>query len=134
MAVTLINPDGVYKPDTYWQASVSQGTKIIHLSGQGSWDEAGRTVGPGNLATQSEQAFINVGRALIGLGASFEDVAKLHVYIVNWSPEMRPAYLEGKARAAKALNVDLTKPVTLIGVQALVVPELMIEIEAIAVL
>ena len=76
-------------------------------------------MGPGDLAAQVEQAFLNVGTALAAVGGSFDDVAKLVVYVVDWSEGKMPALGEGVARAAARLGADLTKPVTLISVTGL---------------
>lgn len=133
MAVQVVNPDGVFKPDSYFQASVSTGTKLICLSGQVALDEQGRVVGS-DLAAQSEQAYRNVFFALKGVGASFNDVAKLTVYIPNWSPEKMELLVSGAVRAAQTLGFDPRRPMTLIGVAALASPDLLIEVEAMAVL
>ena len=64
----------------------------------------------------------------------FADVAKLTVYVVNWSPKMMPTLGEGVGRAIGDLDIDLLRPMTLIGVVSLGEPDLLIEIEATAVL
>lgn len=133
MAVTLTNPDGIFKPDTYFQASVSTGSKIICLSGQVSLDENGALVGSGDLASQSEQVYRNIFHALKGLGATFNDVAKLTAYVPNWTPEKMAPLVAGATRAAQELGFDPRKPITLVGVAALADPELLIEVEAMAV-
>ncbi|GAA1683458.1 RidA family protein [Kribbella yunnanensis] len=106
MAVTLINPERLPKPDVYRQLSIAQ----------------------------VEQAYLNIGNALKEIGGSFDDVAKLTVYVVDWSPEKFPLLGEGVARAAAILGVDPVKPITLISVGGLGEPDLMVEVEATAVL
>ncbi len=86
------------------------------------------------LAGQVEQAYRNVATALAGVGGSFADVAKLTVYVVDWTPDRMAGIGEGIARAAAAIGADLVKPVTLIGVAALAEPDLLVEVEAVAVL
>jgi enamine deaminase RidA (YjgF/YER057c/UK114 family) len=76
----------------------------------------------------------NVGTALQAAGATFADVAKLTVYVVDWSPEKMAALGEGLGRASGELGIDSVRPVTLIGVAALAEPDLLIEVEAVAVL
>ena len=68
------------------------------------------------------------------MGGSFDDVAKLTLYIVDWSEEKLPALGEGVGRAAARLGVDPIKPVTLLSVSALGEPDLLVEIDAVAVL
>lgn len=97
-------------------------------------DAEGSPVGSGDLAAQVEQAYRNLITALAGAGATWEDVAKLTVYVVDWSPEKFAALFEGAVRVAQELGFDPIKPTTLIGVAALGEPDLLIEVEAIAVL
>jgi enamine deaminase RidA (YjgF/YER057c/UK114 family) len=85
VGVEVVNPDGIYKPTTYFRASVSSGTKIISLAGQVAVDRMGKLVGAGDLAAQTEQAYRNVHLALKELGASFSDIARLTVCVVDWS-------------------------------------------------
>ncbi|MGH3760821.1 RidA family protein [Actinophytocola sp.] len=106
----------------------------MFLAGQVARDADGRPVGEGDLAAQVEQAYLNIGTALTEVGGSFDDVAKLTVYVVGWDAGMMPALGEGVARAAAKLGADLIKPVTLLGVQALGEPDLLVEVEATAVL
>jgi enamine deaminase RidA (YjgF/YER057c/UK114 family) len=75
-----------------------------------------------------------VATALAEVGGSFDDVAKLTFYVVDWTPDKMPALLEGISRAAAKLRVTPTPPTTLIGVAALDVPDHLVEIEATAIL
>ncbi|MFI6477782.1 RidA family protein [Nonomuraea sp. NPDC050663] len=134
MAVTLINPDGLPKPDVYRQLSIATGSRLVFLAGQVARDAEGRKVGEGDFAAQVEQAYLNVGTALTEIGGSFDDVAKLTIYVVDWSEDKFPLLGEGVARAAQKMGVDPVKPITLLGVAALGEPDLMVEVEATAVL
>lgn len=134
MAVKLFNPEGLPKPDVYRQLSIAEGSRIVFLAGQVARDADGNPVGAGDFAAQVEQAYLNIGRALAEIGGSFDDVAKLTIYVVDWSPEKYPLLGEGVSRAAAKLGVDPTKPITLLGVSALGEPDIMVEVEATAVL
>ena len=134
MAVQLVNPDGLPKPEAYRQLSIATGSRLVFLAGQVARDADGNPVGDGDLAAQVEQAYLNIGMALAGIGGSFNDVAKLTIYIVDWSPDKMPLLGEGVARAAAKLGVDPVKPITLLGVSALGEPDLLVEVEATAVL
>jgi enamine deaminase RidA (YjgF/YER057c/UK114 family) len=134
MAVTLVNPDGLPKPDVYRQLSIASGSRLVFLAGQVARDGEGRPVGAGDLAAQVEQAYRNIGTALNEIGGSFDDVAKLTIYVVDWHPDKMPLLGEGVARAAAAMGVDPVKPITLLGVAALGEPDLLVEVEATAVL
>ena len=79
----------------------------MYVSGQVARDEAGRPVGAGDLAAQVEQVYLNLAAALAGVGGTFDDIAKLTCYVVDWRPELMAALGE---------------------------PDLLVEVEAIAVL
>ena len=134
MTVQLLNPEGIPQPEHYRQVAVATGTRTVYMAGQVARTAAGEPVGAGDLAAQVEQAYVNVGTALAAAGASFDDVAKLTVYVVDWTPEKLADLGAGVARAAERLGVDLVKPVTLLGVSALGEPDLLTEVEAVAVL
>ncbi|MFJ4968223.1 RidA family protein [Streptomyces sp. NPDC088755] len=133
MAITLLDPEGLPKIGVYRQVAVATGSKLVFIAGQVAWDADGTTVGA-DLAAQVERCYLNIGTALAGAGGSFDDVAKLSVYVVDWTPEKMPQFLEGAARAAAKLGVTPVPPGTLVGVAALDVPEHLVEIEATAVL
>jgi enamine deaminase RidA (YjgF/YER057c/UK114 family) len=134
MTITLVNPNGLPKPDVYRQLSIATGSKLVFLAGQVARDADGNKVGEGDFAAQVEQAYVNIGTALAEVGGSFDDVAKLTIYVVDWTPEKFPLLGEGVARAAAKLGVDPVKPITLISVAGLGEPDLMVEVDATAVL
>jgi enamine deaminase RidA (YjgF/YER057c/UK114 family) len=134
MAITFVNPSGLPKIDVYRQVSIASGSRLIFIAGQVAWDAEGITVGERDLAAQIEQCYLNVATALAEVGASFDDVVKLTVYVVDWTPDKMPALLEGISHAAAKLGVTAAPPATLIGVAALDVPDHLVEIEATAIL
>ncbi|MFP8959551.1 RidA family protein [Streptomyces nanhaiensis] len=134
MAITLVNPEGLPAIDVYRQVSVASGSKLVFVAGQVAWDAEGNTVGAGDLAAQVEQCYLNVATALAGVGGTFDDVAKLNVHVVDWTPDKMPLLLEGISRASAKLGTTPVPPATLLGVAALDVPEHLVEVEATAVL
>ncbi|TDQ47224.1 RidA family protein [Actinorugispora endophytica] len=135
MAITLVNPEGLPKVDIYRQVSVATGSKLVFVAGQVARDADGGKVGEGDIAAQVEQCYLNLGTALAAVGASFDDVAKLTAYIVDWTPDKMPLIMEGIARAAAKMGVTpAVPPLTGIGVAALAEPDLMVEVEATAVI
>ena len=134
MTITLVNPSGLPEIDVYHQVSVATGSRLVFIAGQVSWDADGVTVGAGDLAAQVEQCYLNVGAALAGVGGSFDDVAKLTCYVVDWTPDKMPALLEGISRAGALLGLTPVPPATLLGVAALDLPDHLVEVEATAVL
>ncbi|WP_322985163.1 RidA family protein [Streptomyces sp. S584] len=134
MAITLTNPAGLPEIDVYRQVSVATGSKLVFVAGQVAWGADGVTVGEGDLAAQVEQCYVNVATALAGVGASFDDVAKLNVHVVDWTPDKMPLLLEGISRASARLGATPVPPATLLGVAALAVPEHLVEVEVTAVI
>ncbi|MGO4617489.1 RidA family protein [Nocardia sp. 2YAB30] len=134
MAITFVNPSGLPKIDVYRQVSIASGSRLVFIAGQVAWDADGTTIGEGDLAAQVEQSYLNIGTALTEVGGSFDDVAKLTFYVVDWTPDKMPPLLEGISRAAAKLGTTPAPPTTLIGVAALDVPDHLVEIEATAIL
>ncbi|MFC5805301.1 RidA family protein [Streptomyces formicae] len=134
MAITLINPSGLPAIDAYQQVSIATGSKLVFIAGQVAWNTHGDTVGRGDLTAQVEQCYLNIATALTEIGASFDDVAKLTLYVVDWTPDKMPQLIEGITRAATTLGTTPTPPATLLGVAALDIPEHLVEIEATAII
>lgn len=104
--------------------------RTLYLSGQVAWDSSGKVVGEGDLGAQSKQAADNVRRALEAAGATPADVTLLRAYIVNYSPELAGPVAQGIGSLFQGCEPPAQ---TWIGVQGLAAPELLIELEAIAV-
>lgn len=134
MPIAFLNPTELPAVDAYHQVSIATGTKLVFVAGQVSWDSEGRTVGRGDLAAQVEQCYLNIAAALAAAGGTVDNVAKLTVHVVDWTPDKMPSLLQGIARAAAKLGVTPVPPATLLGVAALDVPDHLVEIEATAVL
>lgn len=128
MAVSMVNPAELPEIDGYHQVSIAAGTKLVFVAGQVAWE-----TGP-DLAAQVEQCYVNVGAALAAAGGSFDNVAKLTCYVVDWMPDKMPALLDGIARGSAKLGTTAKPPASLIGVAALDVPEHLVEVEVTAVL
>ncbi|MFH8618728.1 RidA family protein [Streptomyces sp. NPDC017979] len=134
MPISLINPGGLPEVEVYKQVSIATGSRLVHVAGQVAVDPDGNTVGAGDLAAQVEQSYLNVGTALAAAGGSFDDLAKLNVHVVGWTPDQMPLLLEGIARAARRMGTTPMPPATLLGVAALASPDYLVEVEATAVL
>jgi enamine deaminase RidA (YjgF/YER057c/UK114 family) len=134
MPVELINPDGLPKPDVYAQVGIASGSRTVYLSGQVARTAEGDPVGAGDLAAQAAQALRNVHTALTGAGATFDDIAKVTIYVVDLDEAKLGLLVEGLLRAVGELGVDPVRPTTVLGVASLAEADLLVEIEAIAVL
>jgi enamine deaminase RidA (YjgF/YER057c/UK114 family) len=131
VTIERINPKELIEPHGFTHAvRVTEGT-TIYISGQGAYTADHHLVGPNDYYEQSKQAFTNVLHALRAAGASFSDVVKATYLVVD----LDPIALEGFTRAMnEVLGPDSEHPAaTMIGVQALGYPEMLVEFEVIAV-
>lgn len=128
-----INPASMYDSLQFGfsHATQAQGKTVLHCAGQLAWDASGEVVGKNDLAAQTEQVFKNLNTVLKEAGATPADVVRMRTYIVN----LEPANLEVVGEAIGRFYGDITPPVnTLLGVQSLAMPDLLIEIEMTAVM
>jgi len=129
VALERSNPDGIHTPGAYSHIVRTTGSSLALISGQVGLRADGTLAG-NDLESQARQVFANLGTALESLGATPANVAKITAFIVNWSPELRPALAAGRGD----FFGDELPASTLLGVQALAQPELLIEVEAIVAL
>ena len=130
MSHRYLQPEGLSRPRGYSHVVSAHGTSVF-IAGQVAFDASGRVVGAGDLRAQTEQVFKNLQRALAAAGASVEDLVKMTVFVVDFKPADREVIAEVRSRFIGPAQPPAS---TMVGVQALVLPELMIEIEAIAVI
>lgn len=133
MTIQTMNPPGLAVAQTHTQVAVARGSRTIYLAGQIGQDAQGRLVGAGDLAAQTEQALTNVGIALQAAGAGWADIAKMTIYVARWKPEQMGALAEGWGRVAARHGIAEQRPVTLIGVDMLFSPEVLVEFDVTAV-
>jgi len=133
MARQTINPDDMYNAVQFGfsHAAKSSGGTTIELAGQVAWDDNGDLVGKDDLAAQAAQAFRNLKKVLAAAGATPDDVTRIRTYVVNYSADKIPAI---GAAIAEFYGGNTPAPNTLLGVEALAMPEFLIEIEATAVI
>lgn len=135
MPTILINPAGLPEVPIYRHVSVSTGSRLVFIAGQTAVDADGNTVGEGDLAAQVEQVYLNLHTALTEVGATFDQVAKVTVYLVDWTADKMAPFIDGVARASVRLGIEPpVPPLTGIGVAALAAPHVLVEVEAVAVL
>ncbi len=131
MTKKFVNPAGMKPLGMYTQVVVASGGSIAFISGQVATDGQGKIVGAGDIQAQAVQVFENLKLALGGIGATFEDIIKFTIYIVELNPERRKAVMEVRGRYISQKNPPAA---TMIGVDQLVEPELLVEIEAVVAL
>jgi 2-iminobutanoate/2-iminopropanoate deaminase len=117
-------------PDPYEPFRLSQGFRVgdlLLISGQAAIDEHGQLVGVGDFDAQAEQTFRNLRRVLEAGGSSLDRVVKVTIFLTDMANFPKIVELRG---------TWFTPPYpadTIVQVVALALPELEIEIEAIAV-
>lgn len=123
-----INPDGLLKSPAYSQVVSTHGSgATIYIGGQNGINSNGEVVGKGEIQTQTVQAMYNIKTALKACGATFDNVVKLTIYIVEGQ--------DANAAFQSSQNVIRFKnPPSITGlfVAGLTNPDYLIEIDAVA--
>src|SRR6266478_7378080 len=118
---------GVPEPISHYCPVVRAG-RMVFISGMEPKDENGNAVGKGDVTAQARQVHENLKKCLAAAGATFADVCKVTVFVRNIAdrPKINTVRKEyfGDARPAS----------TLVQIARLVRDDLVVEIEAIAVL
>jgi 2-iminobutanoate/2-iminopropanoate deaminase len=117
------------EPDRFAAVHISQGFRVgdlIFVSGQAAVNEHGEVVGIGDFAAQARQAVRNLGRVLNAAGSSLDQVIKVTIFVTDISHFSEVIELRGEV-FSEPYPAD-----TICEVRALAYPELMFEIEAVA--
>jgi 2-iminobutanoate/2-iminopropanoate deaminase len=119
----------VYSPIRYAQGIKTTGGTIVWISGQVSQDKNGKMVHKGDFAGQARQALSNLKAMVEAAGGTINDIIKANTYLTDLR------YREELARVRAEFFPDGKLPAsTLVGVAGLADPDMLVEIEAIAVL
>ena len=120
-------PPGMAPGNGYSQVVAATG-RIVAVAGQVAMDAEGNLVGQGDPEAQAEQVFENITTALAAAGSSFGDVIKLTVFVTDMA-------ILPDVRRVRDRYVDAERPPgsTAVQVVALVWPEFLLEVEALAV-
>ncbi|MEQ8345962.1 MAG: RidA family protein [Sneathiellaceae bacterium] len=119
-------------PDWPWVKKVSYapGTQCgewVYVAGQVAFGPDGEMVGGTDMEAQSDRVFANIAGILELAGASLDDVMKVTVFMVD------PDQYDGYARARSRAFPRHRPASTLIPVQKLLKPGLLVEVEAYAI-
>lgn len=115
------NPTGGY---TRRSVEIPSGSRTLYVSGQTATDENGYT--PPDAETQADIVYSKVAETLADAGMSMKDLVKTNLYMVN------PGDIGAIVKAGQKYNPDGTQAGTLVYVKALALPEVLIELEAVA--
>lgn len=128
----LFNPDGMAKPAAaYSHVAEVNGGKIVYIAGQIALDKEGNLVGKGDVRAQTQQVFENLKVAVEAAGGDMNSIVKLNYYCAgSVEPEQIALVREGRE---KYLNAATPPTSTFVFVQRLARPDLLIEVDAVAV-
>ena len=133
MAIRHVNPDGLFKlPQAFSQVVTTDAGRLVFVAGQGSFDADMKLVGAGDYEAQAKQAFQNLRTALAAVGARPEQVVSSTMFVVNLHPEALDAFARGMNEALDGKPFPPNAS-TLVGVQSLAFPGMLVEICATAV-
>jgi 2-iminobutanoate/2-iminopropanoate deaminase len=129
--IKFSSPQTLPPPMGYSHVVGIRGGRTIYISGQVARDDSGAMVGIGDFRCQLTQVFVNLDLAVRSSGGTFADIVKLNYFCCDSVPptelvsvlEVRDKFVNTKAPPAS----------TFVVVRRLVMPEWLIEIEAVAV-
>ena len=124
-----INPEYIAKPFGYTHVVEVLRGRPVYISGQVALDNQGNIVGSDDFEAQAVQVFENLKTALEAVGATFKEVVKINLYLLDMG--QLPTLLEIRNRYINVANPPAS---TAVEVTGLANPKFLLEIEAIALL
>ncbi len=126
--IRFVNPPALPRPFGYSHVAEAASGRTVYISGQVALDRSGNLIGPSDLRAQTQQVFANLKAALEAVGADFNAVVKLTYFLLDISQiaivrEVRDQFV----------NVQQPPASSAVEVRRLFRDDLLIEIEAIAV-
>ncbi len=123
----------LYSSGTSWEPVVGYSRAVrvdnrVWISGTTSTGSDGAIVGKGDPYAQAKQAIANIERALVSAGAGLADVVRTRIYVTDM------AHWQDVGRAHGEAFADIRPASTMVEVSRLIDPDLLVEIEADAVI
>jgi len=122
-----ISGNSPYEPKVGFSRAVKMGP-FVSVAGTVATGADGRVVGGDDVYTQAMQSLKNIERALAMAGASFRDVVRTRTYITDISRWQEAGRAHGEVFG------EIRPASTMVEVSALVSPDMLVEIEADAII
>jgi enamine deaminase RidA (YjgF/YER057c/UK114 family) len=128
MARTYLNPEGLAAPPEPYSHAIRCGD-TLYIAGQVAFDEQNQIVGIGDPRSQAEQVWRNIGLAIEAAGGTLADIVKITIFL----KDVRHAAAEISVRE-RHFEPGRFPVCTLVQVANLGLPDLLMEVDAVAVL
>jgi len=129
MHINRHNPQTIHAPGPYSHTVTVTDAKLVFIAGQVALNKDGELVGHGDLRAQAVQVMENLKAILTDLNADFTNLVKLTIFVVDYQFPDRETVI---SVLTDYIDADHLPANTLIGIQSLARPGMMIEIEATA--
>jgi enamine deaminase RidA (YjgF/YER057c/UK114 family) len=132
MQKSIIKSEDLAKPSGYSHGILTEGGRLLFLSGQPGLDKAGKIESPGDLEAQFRLALGNIKAVISAAGGQMTDIVKMQIFCTD--KELYKAHLGGLGDVYRAFFGKYYPATTFIECKGLFDDGSLVEIDTIAVL